>query len=203
MKTSRIFDPSYAARIAALAFLSLMMVPPPPALARVRAVDVGQSTMTIHVAKRGIFGFLADNHEIDAPIASGSYDADSQTVDITVDAAKLRVRDPKLSAQTRNDVQNNMVGPQVLDVAHFATIVFSSKRAQVAGAVRSKIDGNLTLHGQTHPVTLQVAKIDDGHFTGSATIRQTAFGITPIRVAGGTVSVKDDVSVDFQIALMP
>jgi hypothetical protein len=48
-----------------------------------------------------------------------------------------------------------------------------------------------------------VAKIDDTHFTGSATIRQTAFGITPIRVAGGTISVKDEVKVDFEIVLTP
>lgn len=179
------------------------MVPGGPALARVRAFDVQQSRMTVHVSKRGIFGFLGDDHDIDAPITSGSYDADSQTVDITVDAAKLRVRDPKLSSQTRNEVQTNTVGPEVLDVAHYPTIHFTSTQAAVAGTSRSKIEGELTLHGQTHPVTLQVAKTDGGHFMGSATIRQTAFGITPIRVAGGTVSVKDDVGVNFEIVLMP
>jgi hypothetical protein len=48
-----------------------------------------------------------------------------------------------------------------------------------------------------------VAKIDEEHFSGSATIRQTAFGITPIRAAGGTVSVEDAVNVDFEIVLTP
>ncbi|MGA8325124.1 MAG: hypothetical protein WB757_03490, partial [Candidatus Cybelea sp.] len=62
-----------------------------PAVGRVRPVDVQQSKMTVHVSKHGIFGFLGEDHDIDAPISSGSYDADSQTVDITVDAAKLRV----------------------------------------------------------------------------------------------------------------
>lgn len=195
--------PSRAIRIAALALCALTMAPALPAVGRVRAVDVQQSKMTIHVSKRGLFGFLGDDHDIEASISSGSYDGNSRTVDITVDAAKLRVLDPKLSLQNRNDVQTNMVGPEVLDVARYPTIHFTSKRAEVAGASRSQIEGELTLHGQTHPVTLQVAKIDEGHFTGSATIRQTAFGITPIRVAGGTISVKDEVKVDFEIVLTP
>jgi polyisoprenoid-binding protein YceI len=179
------------------------MAPVLPAVGGVRAVDVEQSKMTVHVSKHGMFGFLGDDHAIEAPISSGSYDGDNQTVDIAVDAAKLRVLDPKLSPQKRNDVQNNIVGPQVLDVARYPTIRFTSKRAAVAGAGRTKIEGELTLHGQTHPVTLQVAKLDNVRFSGSTTIRQTAFGITPIRVAGGTISVEDAVNVDFEIVLTP
>jgi polyisoprenoid-binding protein YceI len=179
------------------------MAPALPAAGRVRAVDVEQSKMTVHVSKHGMFAFLGDDHVIEAPISSGSYDSDAQTVDIAVDAAKLRVVDPKLAPQKRDDVANNMAGPQVLDVARFPTIRFASKQAVFAGANRSKIEGELTLHGETHPVTLQVAKIDEEHFSGSATIRQTAFGITPIRVAGGTISVEDAVNVDFEIVLAP
>jgi polyisoprenoid-binding protein YceI len=192
-----------AIRIAALAWCALTMAPALPAVGRVRVVDVAQSKITVHVSKKGMLGFLGDDHDIEAPISSGSYDGASQTVDIAVDAAKLRVLDPKLSPEKRHDVQNNMVGPEVLDVARYPTIRFTSKRAGVAGASRSKIDGELTLHGQTHPVTLQVAKIDEEHFSGSATIRQTAFGITPIRAAGGTISVEDAVNVDFKIVLTP
>jgi hypothetical protein len=32
-------------------------------------------------------------------------------------------------------------------------------------------------------------------------VRQSAFGITPIKIAGGTVRVKDDVKVAFDIVL--
>lgn len=190
-------------RILALALYALTLIPALPAFGRARAVDVAQSKMTVHVSKRGIFGFLGDDHDIEAPISSGSYDGDSQTVDIVVDAAKLRVLDPKLPPQKRTDVQDNMIGPEVLDVARYPTIRFTSKQAVVPGAGRSTIVGELTLHGQTHPVTLQVAKIDEEHFSGSATIRQTAFGITPIRAAGGTISVEDAVNVDFEIVLAP
>lgn len=179
------------------------MTPAVPVDARTRAVDIRQSKLTVHVTRGGAFGFLGDNHDIDAPIASGSYDDDRQTVDLTVDAAKLRVLDPKQPPQKRADVQANMLGPKVLDVERYPVIRFTSKRALVAGTGRSNIEGELTLHGQTHPVTLLVVKVDDKHFTGSATIRQTAFGMTPIRAVGGTVSVRDEVGVDFEIVLKP
>ena len=57
--------------------------------------------------------------------------------------------------------------------------------------------------GRRIPSRCNVAKIDEEHFSGSATIRQTAFGITPIRAAGGTISVEDPVNVDFKIVLTP
>jgi polyisoprenoid-binding protein YceI len=194
---------SHAVRITALVSCALMMAQALPALGRVRTIDVERSKMTVHVARHGMFGFLGDDHDIEAPISSGSYDDAGQTVEIAVDAAKLRVLDPKLSPDKRNDVQNNMIGPEVLDVAHYPTIRFTSKRAEVAGATPATIEGELMLHGQSHPVTLHLTKVDEEHFTGSATILQTAFGITPIRVAGGSISVADAVTVNFQVVLTP
>jgi hypothetical protein len=32
-------------------------------------------------------------------------------------------------------------------------------------------------------------------------IRQTGFGITPVKIGGGTVKVKDEIKVAFSIAL--
>jgi polyisoprenoid-binding protein YceI len=36
-------------------------------------------------------------------------------------------------------------------------------------------------------------------FTGSTKLKQTDFGITPVSVGGGTVKVKDELKLDFQI----
>lgn len=156
--------------------------------------------MTVYVYKQGMFSFLADNHVIDAPISSGTYDAAAQTVQLTVEAAALKVLDPKLSADRRAQVQTAMSGPKVLDVERYPTITFRSTQIERTGSAL-KIAGNLSLHGQTHPIVVSAREIDPTHFTGSATIRQTDFGITPIKVAAGTVSVRDDVKVEFRIAL--
>ena len=166
-------------------------------------VDTGRSKMTVYVYKQGLFSFLADNHQIDAPLANGSLGDGGKTIHIVVDASKMQVLDPHLSASRRAQVQSNMLGPQVLDVQRYPTIEFASTNIADKGNGELTVSGNLTLHGQTHPITFEVK--DDGrrHFTGSATIRQTQFGMTPIKSAGGAVSVRDDVRVDFDIYVRP
>lgn len=164
-------------------------------------IDVQHSKMTVYVGKQGLFSFLGDNHEIEAPIASGVYDSAVNSVELTVDAAKLKALDPNLSADKRNTVQDNMVGPKVLDAGKYPTIAFRSTKIEATDPTHLKIAGNLTLHGQTHPIEVEAVRADATHFTGSSTVRQTSFGITPIKIAGGAVSVKDDVRVEFQVAL--
>jgi polyisoprenoid-binding protein YceI len=185
----------------ALALVALAIAGASPAYGRTRAFDVQHSTMTVHVYKHGVFSFLADDHDVSAPIRSGSYDNEAKTVELTVDATKMRVLDPKLPTQKRNSVQTNMAGPQVLDVGVYPTISFRSTAIDDADPNRWMVTGALELHGQTHPIVVRVLRTDSTHFSGSATVRQTEFGITPIRVAGGVVSVKDDVTVEFDIAL--
>jgi polyisoprenoid-binding protein YceI len=176
----------------------LAMAAPPPTPSQ-QSVDVQHSKMTVYVYKQGLFSFLADNHVIDAPVARGSYDAQRKTVELTVDAAKMRVLDPQLSADKRSSVQANMTGPQVLDAGTYPEIVFRSTKIEDREGGPWTVTGDLTLHGQTHPITFDVRKDGSGNVVGSATIRQTRFGITPIKIAGGAVSVKDDVRVDFDI----
>ncbi len=184
--------------VAAVAILCAL-----PALAAPNAIDLQHSRMTVYVFKQGLFSVFADNHEIYAPIVAGSYDSTGKSITLTVDATQMKVLDPKLPTKRRDSVQENMAGPKVLDVGTYHTISFVSTKIDDSDPSLWTITGNLTLHGQTHPITFQARRLDAAHFSGSATVRQTAFGISPIRIAGGAVSVKDDVNVEFQIALSP
>ena len=165
------------------------------------AFDVHRSHMTVYVFKRGLFSFAADNHEIEAPIVSGSFDETGKTVDVTVNAAEMKVLDPKLSADRRASVQANMSGSGVLDTAKYPKIVFHSSSVELDAKGHGSVTGYLTLHGQTHAIIVELTRVGVDHFTGSATVRQSAFGITPIRIMGGAVTVKDDVNVVFDIIL--
>ena len=50
----------------------------------------------------------------------------------------------------------------------------------------------------TKSVDLPVSLVHDV-YTGSAKLRQTGFKITPVNIAGGTVKVKDEIFVEFEI----
>jgi polyisoprenoid-binding protein YceI len=165
-----------------------------------RAIDTAKSTLTVHVSKAGVLSALGHNHEIAAPIAAGTVDTTARTVELRASAKTLQVRDPGVSDKDRSQIQSTMAGAEVLDVAQFPEIAFRSTSANSAGNSTWKAQGELTLHGQSHPVSMDVREVD-GHFEGACSFKQSEFGIKPVKVGGGTVRVKDEVRVDFQIHL--
>jgi polyisoprenoid-binding protein YceI len=191
-------------RITTFVVLTLLVSSATPVFAGVEArlIDCAHSTITVYVNKTGILAGLAHNHEIEAPIAWGEVkDSNSPSVELRVDSTKLRVLDPEVSDGTRATILATMRGAEVLDVDHFPEIHFRSTGVELNGAEHWIVHGNLDLHGQTHPVSFEVA-LKDGLYQGVATLKQTGFGITPVKVAAGTVKVKDEVKVAFSIALL-
>ena len=164
--------------------------------AQPRAIDTQASVLTVRVFKSGLFSALAHDHEIAAPISAGSVDAAARLVELGIRAAGLRVRDPK----DRAEIEKKMLGAEVLDAERFPEIRFHSTAVESAGASGWSVHGNLTLHGQTRVVTVAV-KEQAGHYMGSAAVKQSEFGIKPVRAAGGTVRVKDEVRIEFDIQL--
>ena len=167
-----------------------------------RAIDVAHSVMKVHVYKAGFFSAFGHEHEIVAPIAAGEVEnSENLAVELRVEAAKLQVVDADLSMEKRAEVQSTMRGSQVLDSSHFPEIRFHSTRVEKKDADHWAVRGELTLHGQTRPIDIDVTQ-KDGRYRGSATLRQRDFGITPVSVAGGAVKVKDAVKVEFEVALV-
>jgi polyisoprenoid-binding protein YceI len=75
------------------------------------------------------------------------------------------------------------------DVAKYPTITFTSTSVSTVSANHYKLSGNLTMHGVTKPVTLDLwyrgtivnpmTKKDDAGFKLTGTINRTDFGIAP------------------------
>jgi polyisoprenoid-binding protein YceI len=170
------------------------------AASAVKAIDVERSTMTVRVFKSGLFSFAGDDHEIQAPITAGSVDEEKRSVEIAVDAKKLKVLDPKLSEGKRTQVQQKMLSADVLDPDRYPEIRFQSTGVQPKGNEGLVVNGNLTLHGQTRPVVVNVTG-KSPHYRGKATVKQTDFGMKPVTVGGGTVKVKDEVEIEFDIVV--
>jgi|SRR5215469_1871190 len=183
----------------AVAILWLPQLPAVPSDGR--EIDGLHSTITVRVFKSGFLSAFAHDHEIQAPIQSGQVkESGNLSVELRIDARKLRVLDPDASDSTRAQIQKTMEGRQVLDAERYYEIHFRSTGVEPKSAEHWLVTGNLDLHGQTHPVTVDVT-FRDGIYKGSGTLKQTAFGITPVTIAGGTVKVKDDVKLEFEIAL--
>ncbi len=184
-----------------LALILAAMVFVPSLAAQTQEMDPEHSFFTVHVFKAGVFSAFGHAHEVRAPVAAGViHEGNPASVELRVDARQLRVLDPDLSQKDRAEVQETMLGPKVLDTTRFPEIRFHSTKVEKSGPDHWQVRGDLTLHGQTRPVLVDV-RSEAGRYLGTATFKQSAFGITPFRAAGGTVKVKDEVKVDFDIAV--
>jgi polyisoprenoid-binding protein YceI len=168
------------------------------ALPQARPLDTARSSIAIRVGRTGVFSFAGDNHLVRAPLASGSVNEAGKSIAFKVQSKSLRVEDPGTAADKKAQIQQRMLGPDVLDSEHFPTIEFRS--TSIAGeAAELRVTGDLTLRGQTRPVEAKVQQIAKGHWRGTAVFKQSAFGIKPISIAGGTVKVKDELKIEFEI----
>jgi polyisoprenoid-binding protein YceI len=167
--------------------------------AQQRDIDTQKSTLTIRVGKTGAFSAGGHEHEIHAPIHSGTADTGAHpAVEIHVNARELRVTDKDASEKERAEVQKTMLGPEVLDSEGHQEIVFKSTGAESVSQGRWMLHGNLTLREQTRPITVQVT-LKDGRYAGEAKVKQTDFGIKPPGKAG--VRAKDEVTIEFDVRL--
>jgi len=185
--------------ILGLAVVLGLICMPVNSLAQVRAIDSEHSKLRVHASKASAFSAVGgDNHEVEAPISDGVIDEGAHRVKFAIDSRRVKVLDPQLSADNRQQVQERMLGSDVLDVTRFPQIKFESTSVEQSGPGRLLVRGQLSLHGVTHPVVVNV-QTENGHYVGTTTFKQREFGITPVSVAGGTVKVKDELKIDFDV----
>lgn len=76
--------------------------------------------------------------------------AKTGSMDITIDAASIDFGHEKLNAHAK--------GPDMFDVAKFPTATYKGKSITFNGDTPVAVNGELTLHGVTKPVTLAINK---------------------------------------------
>lgn len=163
-----------------------------------KPIDSDKSVLTVRVFKTGLFSAFGHDHEIRAPIEQGSFTEGSPFVDLVVDARKMRVVEQDISDKDRAEIQQTMLGPTVLDSGQFPQIHFRSTQVDRLGDGKWLVHGDLTVHGQTRQVQVQVEG-GNGHYRGTAELKQKDFGITPPSGGGGTVKTKNELKVEFDI----
>jgi polyisoprenoid-binding protein YceI len=74
--------------------------------------------------------------------------AGSGTVDITIDADSIDFGNPKLNEHAKS--------AEMFDVAKYPTATYKGKLAGFKDGVPTRVDGEFTLHGVTHPLSLNI-----------------------------------------------
>ena len=175
------------------------------------SIDSAKSSMEIHVYKEGTFKMFGHDHLIAAKEVSGEARFDPQKVEassvrLKIPTKSITVVDPGEAEKDRKDVQTTMAGEKVLDVAKFPEITFVSSGVSAvkknADGWELTLSGKLSLHGHEKVATLplQVHAADNElQAQGELSILQTDYGITPVKVGGGAVKVRDKLRITFMI----
>jgi polyisoprenoid-binding protein YceI len=118
-------------------------------------------------------------------ITAKGADPTSVEIEATIDASSIN---------TRSDMRDkHLKSPDFLDVAKFPTITFKSTKIEPDGDGKWKVTGDLTLHGVTKPVVLEV--------TGPAPEIKDPYG-NPRRGASATTKInRQDFGIKFNKAL--
>ncbi len=169
----------------------------------------GRGHFRIHLGSSGVFGAFGHDHLIEATKIEGCASIDQKdlaqsSIALTFPTAAIRVVDPK-EPKDRPEVQKTME-TEVLEVSRYPEVKFQSTGVEGAATGQQlRVRGNLTIRGKTLPVVIPVTVThqEDGTYraVGKYTFKQSSFGIKPVRVAGGTIKVKDEVETEFEIFL--
>jgi polyisoprenoid-binding protein YceI len=184
--------------------------PPAPSAAAVRyRIAAGQSRITVRAFAGGLFSVFAHDHTIAARDFDGEVTlipgaAEGATLRLAVRAGALAVVD-QIGDADRKEIEATMRG-EVLEAAKYPEIVFQSARVTARqnpdGGYRVEISGDLTLHGVTRRLSFSADVTLDGgtlRAAGRFPLLQTDYQIAPVSVAGGTIRVKDELQLSFDI----
>ncbi len=166
--------------------------------------------VTINVYRDGVAAKMGHDLVLEATKWSGKAEVDTgdpaaSSVVLTIDPRSLEIIAAKggikpLSDKDRADIKKN-INDKILMTARNPEITFQS--TEVSGTVPNiKVKGNLTLAGESQPVTLDVL-VDEisGRASGKTTIQQSSFRIKPFSAWMGALKIKDSVDIQFDIKI--
>ena len=182
---------------------------PAPAPAKLSAktytIVASESSFTVFVGKAGALSFLAHDHNIAVRSFSGRVvvpeaGAAQGSLELEVDAKSLALLD-KISDKDRAEITKSM-HDAVLESGKFPKITFRSTGVSHVSGASLTVNGDLTLHGVTKRIAVPVtvsATPQQLRATGKFILQQTDFGITPYSAAAGSIKVKNEVILNFNI----
>lgn len=186
---------------------AVMLLATVPSLAQVSTweIDTAHSGAHFSVRHMMIATVRGEFRKVTGTINLDEKDISKSSVEAVIDATTIDTR------EERRD--NDLRSANFFDVAKFPTITFKSKSVTRLGEGKFKVAGDLTMHGVTREVILNVeglnAQVNDPRrgpkMGASATtqIKRSDFGLTWNRVVeSGGVAVSDEVAIIIDLELV-
>ncbi|MGD9981322.1 MAG: YceI family protein [Hyphomonadaceae bacterium] len=166
-------------------------------------LDPNHSTLTIRAQRFGLAYYTLRFNSLSGALNFNAEDPTQTTVQATVDVTSL---DTPYTGQ--RDFDAELQNSSWLNSTAFPAATFTSTSVEQTGPNTARVAGDLTLRGQTHPVTFDVT-YDGSHsphpmgmqissigFSARGAIRRSQFGITELLAsAGGNDGVSDEVEI--------
>jgi polyisoprenoid-binding protein YceI len=174
-----------------------------PALANADTwhIDPAHTNVEFTVRHMMISNIKGQFQKTSGTITVDGNDPASAKIDATIDASSIDTRVEKRDAHLKS--------PDFLDVAKYPSITFKSTKVEADGPNKWKVTGDLTLHGVTKPVVLEVESsgppikvMGNTRAGASATtkIKRSDFGLTWNKVLeSGGVMVGDEVAISIDV----
>ena len=120
---------------------------------------------------------------------------EGDSVELTADPRSLEVREghrgvKPLTDKDRDEIRRNIDGK----VLHGHPIEFRSSAVRRDGG-QLTVEGDLTMGGNTRPLTARLDVDGNGRATGTIPLTQSDWGVKPYRGLMGALKVRDDVEI--------
>ncbi len=164
-------------------------------------LDKTHATLVLKVNHLGFSNYTAAFASFDAKLKFDQNNAAASSLEATIDPKSLTLPAPPAGFLAE------LTGPQWLNTASYPAITFKSTKVETTGADTGKVTGDLTLHGVTKPVVLDVTYNGGyvGHpmdpharvgFSAKGSFKRSDFGIAyGVPAPGTTMGVSDEVQV--------
>ena len=156
-----------------------------------------RATLTVRTGRTGAAAKAGHNLVIEVTEWEGTLDLGADpAITLTADARSLQVREGHGGMQALGDDDKANIRKTIdSDVLKGTTIAFRSTSVTPGDDGRLSVAGELELGGRRASLTFDLTLGADGHLTGSATVKQSAWGIKPYSTLFGTLKVVDEVEV--------
>jgi polyisoprenoid-binding protein YceI len=199
-------------RLSLAAVLTVMLVAPfAAAQSRTYTIVAAESKFWVAVSKAGLLSALSHDHEIGVKEFGGKVTvpqagAADGSLTLDIESKSLGVLDRKPSESDKKKIfetmHNEVLESTRYDKISFRSVSVTDLKPSGDHAYNLILHGDLTLHGITKRIDIPLALTISPErllATGKYALKLSDYGVRAPSAGGGTVKVKNEVIVNFEI----